>query len=206
MSSAVVCPAVAGSMSTDSEMDFGATHIKAPGYLTQLSQGLHECTSDGKLLPTSLVITLANDGAASIQRTLDTIAQARAVGIKDEDIIVQAYPITMHDYALERETALTVHGPYWGAVVQEFLTTLPTPDQYAQLIQAHRNALSNIGVNYLAFFQPDCAALEDGVHPNKKAMAYALALIKRRLHNVLSNDDRRMTEKLRIAPWLKHDR
>lgn len=189
MSSAVVCPAVAGSMSTDSEMDFGATHIKAPGYLTQLSQGLHECTSVGKLLPTSLVITLANDGAASIQSTLDTIAQARAVGIKDEDIIVQAYPKTMPDYALEQETALTVHGPYWGSVLQEFLTILPTPDQYAQLIQAHRNALSNIGVNYLAFFQPDYAALEDGVHPNKKAMAYALALIKRRLHNVLSNDD-----------------
>jgi hypothetical protein len=188
ISHTVVCSAVAGSMSSDSEMDFGPTHIKAPGYLTQLNQGLHECTSNGKLLPTSLVITLANDGFASIQSTLDAIALARSVGIKDEDIIVQAYPETMPDYARERDTALNVHGPYWGSVLQAFLMTLPTPDDYAQLIQAHRNALSNIGVNYLEFFQPDYAAREDGVHPNKKAMAYALALIKNRINNCLSDE------------------
>ncbi|MDD2659098.1 MAG: hypothetical protein PHY54_05365 [Methylococcales bacterium] len=99
ISRTVVCPAVAGSMSADYEMDFGPTHIKAPGYLTQLNQGLHECTSSGKLLPASLVITLANDGFASIQSTSDTIALARSVGIKDEDILVQAYPETMPDYA-----------------------------------------------------------------------------------------------------------
>ncbi len=96
ISRTVVWPAVAGSMSADYEMDFGTTHIKAPGHLTQLNQGF---TSSGKLLPASLVITLANDGFASIQSALDTIALARSVGIKDEDILVQAYPETMPDYA-----------------------------------------------------------------------------------------------------------
>ncbi|MDD2659097.1 MAG: hypothetical protein PHY54_05360 [Methylococcales bacterium] len=74
--------------------------------------------------------------------------------------------------------------------MQAFLTTLPTPDEYAQLIQVHRNALANIGVNYLDFFQPHYATREDGVHPNKKAMAYALALIKNRINNCLTNEQR----------------
>jgi hypothetical protein len=184
----VVCPAVAGSMSTDFDLDFGPTHIKAPGYLSQLQQGIHECTSKGVLVPTSLVITLANDGSASIQSTLKTIDMFRDVyrnvyPNEYPNIIVQAYPQTMPNYALEHNTALTVHGPYWGSVIQAFLKTLPTPDQYAQLVQTPSAALSNYGINYLAFFQPDYATREDGVHPALQAMNYAVFVVKQALQH-----------------------
>jgi len=190
----VVCPAVAGSMSTDLDLDFGLTHIKAPGYLSQLQQGIHECTSKGVLVPTSLVITLANDGPTSIQSTLKAIDMFRDVYRKVypneyPNIIVQAYPETMPNYALEYDTAPTVHGPYWGSVIQAFLKTLPTPDQYAQLVKAHSDALSNYGINYLDFFPQDYATREDGVHPALKAMDYAVFVVKKTLQHSAKTDN-----------------
>lgn len=84
----------------------------------------------------------------------------------------------MPDYALERDTAINVHGQYWGSVLQALLATLPNRDQYEQLVKAHSDALSNIGVKYMAFFPRGYATREDGVHPAQRAMDYAVHVVK----------------------------
>lgn len=176
----VSCPAVAGAMSFDLNVPFGSTDIVAPGYLTQLAKGIHECTWNGHLLADSLVITLVDDGLGAIEPTKNVVRTAKKAGIKN--VIVQAYPQDMPDFAQEITTAIEQHGNYWGTVIQA-LSAVPNMADYTALVDAHATALSNFAdVKYLQFYDRDYASF-DGVHPREDAQNYAADVLKNGIEN-----------------------
>jgi hypothetical protein len=175
----VSCPAVAGAMSFDLNITFDQTDIVAPGYLTQLDKGIHECTWNGHLLADSLVVTLVNDGPGAIEPTMNVVTAAKNAGINN--VIVQAYQQDMPDFYQESTTALVKHGSYWGTVIQA-LSAVPNTADYTALVEAHTAALSNFaGVRrYLQFYDRDYESF-DGVHPRADAQKHAADLLKNRI-------------------------
>ena len=177
----ISCPAEALAMSTDFELTLmDKSTIKASGYLKQFDKGVHECTWNGTLLADSLIISLVNDGPASIPETKRLIDKAKSLGIAN--IIVQAFP-SMPNYELEKSVAITKHGDYWGGVLQLLLATPPTQDQFNQLKDYHKSELEFYpGVtSYFDFYKNDYVTI-DGAHPILRSQRLAVQEILYKLY------------------------
>jgi hypothetical protein len=178
----VSCPAVAGAMSTDFIFPFiNDTQINAAGYLSQFGQGVRECTWNGTLLATSLVITITNDGPFAVDPTKQLIDRALELGIKN--IIVQAYPAHMPDFQREKDTALEKHGQYWGSLIQAFLAHVPTESEYQALAAFHESEMRfYTGVKtYFDFYSQGQYKSFDGTHPAPETQHHAAQLVKEAL-------------------------
>jgi hypothetical protein len=175
----VRCPAVAGAMSDTMAFDWAGARILWPGYDAQFTQGVRESRSNGTLLATWLVITLANDGPNAIEPTMRLIDRAHAAGL---NVIVEAYPAwAAFSASQQRDQAILKHGAFFGSLLQASLTTLPTREEYETLAQGHRLALEHYpGVNAYLDFYPGGRPKDtlDGVHVRPYMQMRAANLIK----------------------------